>query len=197
MVAGLGFSNKLGTNALGLDIHFEPTIGIAAGRIDKAALGIRSFSEPLKRSVKQVMIPSIAKNFDVGGRPAWKPLSEGTLEVRRRWGLPHDAILLWSHDLKRVATQQNIWTISQDSAIIKDLPQKVWYGKVHQGGMGRHEGTGGRTGIPQPRASGKREVAAIPARPFLMIQVEDKEAIHDVFVKWVDEKLALASFGRL
>lgn len=189
----LGFSNKL-TSATFASITFEPSIGIAAGRIDKLGLDIRSFHEPLKRAVKEVMIPSIATNFALGGRPAWEPLSAGTLEVRRNWGLTHTEPLLWTQKLYRTAQQQNIWSISRDSAIINDLPSRAWYGKIHQAG---YSGSGGMGMNKQGEITGHgRPVAAIPARPFLVIQPEDRTAITVVFAKWLDERVAKASWGR-
>lgn len=197
----LGFSNRL-TAGTFANITFEPTIGIAAGRIDKLGIDIRSFHEPLKRAIKEVMIPSFFINFDVGGRPRWAPLSEGTMEVRKHWGYQGIAPLLWTHKLFRVTQQQNIWTVGKDSAYIADLPSKVWYGKIHQAGMEGHRGVwpGSKTGTPHAgvggRPGGKREVAAIPARPFLVIQPQDRDAITVVFAKWLDERVARASWGR-
>jgi phage gpG-like protein len=109
----------------------KPSVGIVAKDVDRLAMDIRSFKEPLTRVVKRVMIPSIKKNFDAGGRPAWEPLSEGTIKQRGYSAWP---ILVVKGLLKRRATQFNIWDIGMTSATIRRLPQDVYYGNFHQSG---------------------------------------------------------------
>lgn len=211
-------------------VTFEPTIGIVAGRIDKLGVDIRSFREPLTRAIKEVMIPSFRKNFDQGGRPeSWPPLSEATLEIRQRRGVGGSDPLIRTGLLRRTMGQQNIWTIKKESAILKDLPAKVWYGAIHQAG---YEGRSmkaliKKTGSPraalesiinqqldvmergiQFRASRGRELryeggggtirtgaAEIPARPFVMYQDEDEDAIMEIFIKWLGERVDRAFRG--
>lgn len=166
-------------------IEFEPSIGLVAGRIDKLGLDIRSFREPLKRAIKDVMIPSISKNFDVGGRPAWAPLSDFTLLNRQVAGTG-TKILDATGKLKRVATQQNIWDISLVAAVIRDIPEKAWYGKVHQGGLNKDISIklAGKKQTIKTQAQG-----GIPARPFFVIQDEDEDEIELVFITWLQERI--------
>lgn len=200
------------TPSLVASVTFSPTIGIAAARIDKLGLDIRSFREPLKRAVKDVMIPSIRKNFDDGGRPSWTPLSDATLKLRQSRNISGSNPLVATGALRAGATQQNIWTITPVSAIVNDLPEKVWYGKVHQGG---YQGTSMASLLKKHggdmRASskaldsmlnkalaagttltGKGGTASIPARPFLDIQPEDEEKIIGVFELWLGARLEAA-----
>lgn len=122
---------------------------------------IRSFREPLQKAVRDVVIPSIRQNFDAGGRPAWKPLSEATLSIR-----DGNTILVRTGALRQGATQQNNWKYTTTEAVMEGLPSRVWYGMIHQLG-----GTG------------------IPPRPFAMIQPQDEAAIDKVFNDWLEERL--------
>lgn len=207
MPAGLGLSSNI-TPQVVPTVTFGPTMGIAAGRIAKLGLDIRSFRVPLTRAIKNVMVPSIKRNFDVGGRPAWEPLAEDTVLIRGDSG----PILVRSGTLARVASQMNIWDITTTSAVVRDIPGDAWYGKVHQGGyagnsMGalvkKHKGNLSAASAEHTRsinaaiASGttlKQGASSIPARPFLLFQEEDEIKIHEEFDKWLDERVLAAGF---
>lgn len=203
--SGLRLNGNL-TPALVSTVTFSPTLGIVAARIDKLGLDIRSFKEPLTRAIRQVMVPSIKKNFQDQGRPSWDSLSDATIKMRSSAGYGAGPILNRSGLLARTAAQINIWDITQTNAVIRDLPGKVWYGKVHQGG---YEGTSMKALIKKHggdivaandahtasllagQAAGDGKVT-IPARPFLVYQVEDEEDIAEVFMVWLAERVALA-----
>lgn len=194
--------------------QFTPSIGLVAKDIDRLGLDIRSFKEPLTRSIKRVIIPSIRKNFEVGGRPAWEPLSEATIKLRGYEAWP---ILVRTGALKRGATQFNIWDVSQTSAAIRKLPDKVWYGVVHQQGSGgfgsfmskagKELGKGARASDVVKRAyemmdearggaSGQRAVR-IPQRQFVLFQEDDIDAIQLVFYEWLVERtIAVGRFSK-
>ena len=195
--------------------EFRPSLGIVAKDIDRLAMDIRSMREPLRRSVRDVMVPSIRRNFDQGGRPAWEPLAPATIARRNYSAWP---ILERSGKLRRGVTTISVWTITQTAATIKDLPERIWYGKVHQAGS---EGSGGGGGkwftAYQKKASEllgfgatKKEIndlaykifdkrqqrhgpapvstAEIPARPFAVFQEEDLDDIQEVFADWLEER---------
>lgn len=194
--------------------EFKPSIGILARDIDKLGIDIRSFREPLMRAIKTVMIPSFRQNFDVEGRPSWEPMAEATEMLREREGTS-GPLLNRSGKLKRVAQQQNIWTVTRESASIRDLPQKVWYGKVQQdgmGGMGRRikqemakaQKRGIRLSPGQAAAAAQKSLdrdllsgkargggsaVNIPARPFIVFQEEDMDGVYEVFQNWLEERL--------
>lgn len=163
-LANIQFSNVVIT-----DIKIVPLPAIVAADVDRLGLDIRSFREPLTRCIKQVMIPSIRKNFVSGGRPAWEPLSEGTI-IRR--GYSAWPILNVTGKLQRRATQLNIWTIGFESAQVESLPSDAYYGMFHQGGA-------------------RRGNWVLPARPFLVLQEEDIEAMMGVFMTWMTERAIL------
>lgn len=205
IMSGLGMHSSI-TSTMVPTVKFEPTIGIAAGRIAKLGVDIRSFREPLRRAIKNVMGPSIRRNFDEGGRPPWDDLSEFTLAMRAQEGTG-DQILVRSGKLRKVAGQLNIWSITPTSAVVSDLPQAVWYGKVHQEGYGglsaskaadvllKHKGniTKAAREIASSKVAsfGTKTSPDIPARPFLVIQPEDETAIEETFIAWLDERVAL------
>lgn len=186
------------TAAMLPSISFSPTIGITARRIDKLGMDIRSFHEPLKRSVQKVISPSLRQNFDSGGRPnPWEPLADDTPQIQERifHRGPHP-ILVKSGLLRRTAGQLNIWTITRESAIIKDLPQKVWYGKLHQSGARGSSARVGKRSLREIVNAAKRgeahkgrEFKTIPARPFIMLQDRDIKDIGVVFDKWLGERI--------
>jgi phage gpG-like protein len=209
IIGRLGMRSGLNPATTGVEMTFLPSIAITAGRIDKLGLDIRSFHEPLKRSVQRVMGPSFQKNFDAGGRPdPWEPLSEATLEIRQRLGHPSTSILIKTGALRKVMGQLNIWRITRKAAIITDLPPRVWYGAIHQAGydggsmsarIKKHGGDASaafrsiiddqknamRTGVPI-----KSGGAGIPARPFVMFQDDDEDEITEIFMEWLQERIA-------
>lgn len=201
---GLRFDRDIqGTVELGWFI--TPSIGLLAKDIDRMGLSIKSMREPLTRAVKQVIIPSIRKNFDEEGRPdKWEPLEEYTVKVRGNTG----PILTRTGKLKRGATQFNIWSISDTSAALKKLPDSVWYGAIHQagsGGFGQYmvqaqrelgRGATGREVIGRAfelldRARGStrdHRAIVIPRRQFVMYQDDDEDDIQQIFYDWLVER---------
>jgi phage gpG-like protein len=183
--------------------EFKPGLGIMASRFDKLGLDIRSFREPLKRSIQRVIAPSIGKNFLQGGRPeSWEPLSEMTLPVkdRAKSRFPVEDPLMRSGLLFKTMQQLNIWTITTDKASIQELPSKIWYGYVHQAGTNNAgtaaEASGGTSEgfmkmIEAVLVGGGQSERGmnIPARPFAMIQEEDMDAIQAEWEIWMNERV--------
>lgn len=119
-----------------LAFDFSPTIGILARDLDKMGVDIRSWRVPLTNAVRNVMIPSFQENFQAGGRPdAWEPLSEATQLIRERAG-QSGSTLVRSGALKRNMGYMTMWDITDSYAIVKQLPDRVWYGAIHQSGYG-------------------------------------------------------------
>jgi phage gpG-like protein len=195
---------------------FKPSLGILARDVNKLGMDIRSFKEPLKRAIREVMIPSFRQNFDQEGRPAWEPMSEATMMIREREGTS-GPLLNKTGKLKRVAQQQNIWTVTPESASIRDLPANVWYGKMHQegfGGMGRRVKAELKRGVSLGEATRRaaekldREILSgsghttsgrgainLPARPFIVFQEEDMDAVYEVFQRWLEERALRVGWG--
>jgi phage gpG-like protein len=207
-VQGLRFDRVI----TGLDFQFDPSIGLVAKRVDKLGLDISSFKVPLERSIKQVMIPSFRTNFAEGGRPSWEPLAPYTVKVRGS----ATPILVRTGRLVRAATSFDIWSVGDNSAIIRSLGQDAWYGTIHQAGYG---GFGSHLDAAKKELAREKDVSAreilqrafqileekkgapsghatvaIPARPFIMFQDEDEDDVRDVFAVWLQEKVEEAGF---
>lgn len=199
-----------------VSFEFSPSIGILARDIDTLGVEISSYEEPLKRAIRQVMVPSFRRNFQAQGRPSWVPMSEATRIIRGRKG-QGDRLLNRTGALQRAVTQESLWSVGPTSATIRDLPGDVSYGKIHQGGYGgggggrsmasriRAEMRPGRTQGQAARAAmqkldrdvlgGKARSGgvanAIPARPFVMFQDEDLDAVQQVFDDWLAQQVEL------
>jgi phage gpG-like protein len=134
--------------------EIRPSVGIVAKDVERLGLDIRSFREPLTRIVKNVMIPSIKKNFAQGGRPPWEPLAEATIKARHFSAWP---ILEVSGTLKRRATQLGIWDIGLTTATVRALPGDAFYGVFHQAGAGSAGAFAGASGLLQRELSAGRK----------------------------------------
>jgi phage gpG-like protein len=182
----------------------RPSIGLVAKDIFKLGLELESFREPLVKSIKVVMMPSIRKNFDRGGRPepGWEPLAPYTIEVRgNAW-----PILVRTGALRRTASSFQVWSIGKTTATIKSLPDRVWYGNIHQAGYGSlmdvaRKQLGGAAsqedleahalqlflGAGKSRAKSETKFV-IPQRQFILFQDQDIERIQEIFADWMEEK---------
>lgn len=198
--------------------EFSPSLGIVAKRFSELAEELGDMREPLTKSVEDVMTMSILENFMSGGRPPWEDLAPTTVAKRAKEN-SGTMILVRSGNLAEVASSAGIWSIGRTSATIRDLPNKVWYGKVHQGGLAGNQFAGGNWFKKYQTAARKalgpdeddsevdklafkmfdkrllshgpapKGTADIPARPFVMFQEEDIDAIQLIFVEWVEEKI--------
>jgi phage gpG-like protein len=201
-VTGLVFPNFSPRNVASIEMYWE-NMGIAARRVDKLGLDIRSFKVPLTRSIKEVVIPSIQINFHKHGRPRWAPLSEDT-ELKKGHAIP----LHLTGALRGVMAQIGIWHIDREKALIPSLPGHVWYGGIHQsgasfGGSGMVSVT--RIGLGRrPAETITSDISGvggglgggdIPARPFAVIQKEDEERIEQIFGDWLGERINAAGLG--
>lgn len=196
--------------------EFQPSLGIVAKRLTQFGEQFQDMSEPLTRGVKDVMTISILENFVSGGRPAWDSLSPNTIAKRNKEG-SGNMILVRSGSLADVASSVGIWSIGKTTATIRDLPGKVWYGKVHQSGQSGNEFSGGNWFDKYKKAARKaagpeeddaevtklaykifdqrllkhgpapKSTPAIPARPFAVFQDEDVDAIRIIFIEWIEE----------
>lgn len=191
--SGLIITPSLGAAQVSsVSMTFEPSIGIMARKVDKLGANIRSFREPLRESVRDVVIPSIQMNFAKSGRPRWPELAESTW-AQKTLG---EKALIRTGALRDTMKQIGIWHIDTEKAMITNLPSRVWYGVVQQAGLGgtsttfvRNIGTGGMTAITEEGEGG------IPARPFVMLQESDMPKIDMIFVRWVNKRVRQAGLS--
>jgi|ERR1051326_352130 phage gpG-like protein len=139
---------------------------ITAEGLQKIGNNIRDFTVPLTTSLREVIIPSIQKNFASGGRPPWAPLEVSTVEKRKATG----PILDRTGFLKSVATSEAIWTITTDTIEVSGM-DTVPYAKYHQVGT-------------------KNMVA----RVFILFQPEDEAKIEEIFSLWFEEQIRSGGF---
>jgi phage gpG-like protein len=188
-------------------MFFDESILISAKKIDHLGGMLKDFRTPLKRSLRQVIIPSIQMNFDKGGRPRWAPLADDT--VKRKGGNARP--LMRSGALRAGMGDISVWDIGRERAVLSDLPESIWYGKVHQngaagggaGGSGntaqvKNVGTKGYSGGGRYKyggAGGGTARADIPARPFIQIQDSDLPLIDAIFSEWLQEQIVKAGLG--
>lgn len=157
-------------------------------------------------AIGPLMVSSSVKNFQAGGRPtAWAPNAPSTARKKAKAG--RTKILIWSGALYRSIT---FTAGSQTLTWGTNLP----YGRIHQeggtithpsgegkvrlrtnakGGLLRNE----RGGAIFAKGSHKRAVErafthdaypiTIPARPFLVLQPEDRVLAQSIISRWVLE----------
>jgi phage gpG-like protein len=120
--------------------EFKPTIAVSAKSFNTLEEDIRSFRVPLKRSIQRVIAPSISANFLANGRPdGWAPYADGTIAVKAsdpRNKFTENEMLRRSGLLWKTMRQYNVWTVTEKQAAILALPDKIWYGAIHQAGYG-------------------------------------------------------------
>lgn len=144
---------------------------------ENLAKGIKSLREPLELAIKGVLAPSFRQNFYVGGRPAWEPLSDVTIERKHAKGSKNpETILVDTGALRRMAGQLNIWTVEGGYGNIGAAEARLDnmtlpYAEIHQVGM-----------------------TNMPARPWAVIQPEDEEKIQFVFDAWMARRAAAAGW---
>jgi phage gpG-like protein len=113
---------------VGIEIDMIPNLAIIVDAFVSMADGVGLFTDPLKKAISDVMVPSIGANFDAGGRPAWEPLSSNTQHSRI------GGILVATGALASRAGQLDQWDITTDTAEL-GIGEDIWYGIVHQEGI--------------------------------------------------------------
>lgn len=121
-----------------------------------AVLG--NMKEPLTKSVHEVVIPSIAMNFLLGGRPKWRQLSPERISARRS----ASPILIDKRKLLNAAVGKTTWRITDTEANMERIDEKVPYAKYHQSGTSK-----------------------MPRRQFAILHPRDVDDIVDVFSEWL------------
>jgi phage gpG-like protein len=146
-----------------LSDSFFRQLTVLETKIDLLEFKLSDFKEPLEVALHDVVIPSVAANFEHGGRPKWAPLAPGTVRNRNNHTGP---ILYRSGKLYDAATDPSSWTVTKDMLALTSISGRVKYAGFHQMGA--------------PRAN-------IPARPYVEYQPQDIDAIMELFGLWVDD----------
>ena len=151
-------------------VEIIPSAAFLAAEFASAGIALKSFKEPLKRSIQQVIAPGIRHAFEVEGIPPWAPLKPETLTIKESLGYPAD-ILIREGKLKKRATQLNAWTINTQSAIFENLGDAS-YGYFHL-----------------------EHTKWMPVRDFLSSIDSDIDQVTDVFGNWVEERFTRRGFA--
>jgi phage gpG-like protein len=148
-----------------LEITMTPSAALLSGAFDALGLAFTKFDDPLRECVEKVMAPSIRQNFDSGGRPPWDADEPQTLERKAKYGGSGvSGPLVRTGALRDAASSVEAWDFSSDRAELSNVG--VDYGIYHQEGTSR-----------------------MPARPWAVIQLQDEEAMAEVFGDWMDRRV--------
>lgn len=153
-------------SGISFDISWRPPITLMASQFDTMGTSVKSFKEPLTRSVKEVLIPSIKTNFASEGRPPWRPLSPLTIFKKG-----HDRILHETGKLARVGTQVNAWSIDGIGGEARLDGVQLPYAYYQQGGFWN-----------------VRTKTWVGPREWALIQEEDADRIEEIFWEWIEER---------
>lgn len=124
----------------------------------------REIQKPF-RAAGTYMIGSIQRNFKAGGRPKkWKELAESTIKQRRRGGGKGGIKIL------------------VDTARLKNSPAMRVRRTEAEVGTNMVQAKRQHFGYPEGKGRGHAET---PARPFMMFQDEDYDAIGQIFSRHV------------
>jgi len=197
-------------------LNFVRGAYIFASDIDKLSMSFKTWRKPLLEARDAVVVPSIIQNFDVEGRPKWKPLLPQTIQNRLYMGFSRGPILNRTGRLRRAATRKNIWEVV--SAVGREgvdmlalrtefLDGLAPYAYFHQVGAGTRRGRivgDVRTRISQSGASstqfrhreanpafgGDTRTFRLPPRPFIQLTPQDEVEIYGIFYNFMSDQVS-------
>jgi phage gpG-like protein len=145
-------------------LDFED-FGVAADLSDFGD-DLDNLSEALELIIRKVIQPAFATNFQVGGRPAWPPLSIDTVHIKG-----NAEPLIATGRLYSGSQAMSSWNIDNDTAQFSGAAGAD-YGIYHQEGTRR-----------------------MPQREWASITPEDEDKAEETMVEWIGEKLGSHGFG--
>jgi len=168
---------------------------VRAGRLHQRLYNaIKRFRNP-RRGFEQIgeyMMGSVLKNFEEGGRPdPWAPLKGRTLlaraggarkAIKKRGGLRKAAAkAIYGHKIliDSGRLRGSIHYLAGQSSV--QIGSNLVYAATHQYGRRFTKARGSR--------SGSSTWSNIPARPFLVMQEEDRSAVRDILHRYLVEPL--------
>lgn len=141
---------------LSIDIDVTPQPALIVSGFYRAANAFKDFRDPLEMSIRDVISPSINRNFEAEGIPSWAPLADVTYEKRQ---FPSKKILQQTETLKEIATSLSPWTIEDNEAyLLATNLGDAFYGAIHESGS-----------------------IWMVARPWSTIQGAEEEQIEEIF----------------
>jgi len=133
--------------------------------------GSNRMRQPLLKIARNVLAPSIDKNFAVGGRPnKWAQVGTSTYRAKKGDRQGSSSPLWVTGKMKRSAGALARFRVSSNKLTYGNFPTTLWYAVVHD----------------------NAELAAkakIPQRPFALIQSEDISDSLRIFGDWVEDRV--------
>ena len=126
----------------------------------QVAAAIDNFKPALQSIASVVIAPSIALNFEAGGRPQWTPLTASTIEKNSRMGASDPAkILVHSGAMASAAASAKSYKITKDKLTAAPFATRYWI--YHQKGTGH-----------------------VPQRVIMMLQAADRTKINTILAAY-------------
>jgi len=159
-------------------VAFQVGVRATVSRATARAIDRMADLRPALRTAGNIMTRSFGRNFAAEGRPTkWAPLSPATIARRRqgrgRLGIKilQDTGRLRESTIGRGAgAADHVYDLSPRSLVIGT---RLIYAATHQFG---------------------RRDWKIPARPFVLVQPEDEQAIGLAFERWVARQMRRSGF---
>jgi hypothetical protein len=130
------------------------------------------FRQPLLRIGKEVVGPSIAQNFESGGRPAWAPTEAPTeQQYRKATNAGGRPTMMVTKKLYNAAKAFARISVKANNMTYGNFPARAWYGVVLD------------------RASSSQAAGILHHRPFAVWQEEDVNHASEIFMEWVEQKV--------
>jgi len=146
---------------------------------------------PAMRVVGETVRTSVIRNFEVGGRPRWKPLSPVTLARRKggkvlmirglAGGLAGSIHARAYRDRAVVGTNKVYAAVHQFGAKKGSFGQITFTVREHL----RRTRSGKKVKVREHKRTARLPWGDIPARPFLMVQEEDWEEIREALADYI------------
>jgi phage virion morphogenesis protein len=156
-------------------------------RIGKLATDTRRVERPL-RLIGELVISSVEQNFQAQGRPQpWTPLKASTLAARRKGKGAGGAQILMNHGRLKRSVGQKIQLGLPDSRVA--VGTNVIYARRQQEGIDKTITATRKKATKSGKSKGSWSVKAkTPARPFLMVQQQDKPRIFRLVTKHIEKE---------
>lgn len=124
---------------------------------------------PAMKNSGEILLTSIRKNFETGGRPQkWPPLKPSTIKQRILQGHWPGSVLV-RHGISGGLLGSLSYRTSSDKVVVS--ANKVYAAIHHFGGQ-----------------AGRGRKVSIPARPFMMVQDEDWDEIKAMLAQHIFER---------
>lgn len=143
-----------------LSLEWEGRTAKDFARVFASAAAITNFRGVLGIIAEQVVSPSIAANFNAGGRPKWAELAESTVRRKSAAGYANPSkILVATGAMQQAASDVKGYFLTDDTLVAGPFATTYW--TYHQRGDG------------------------LPQRIIMMLQAADRTKINTIFANFL------------